>query len=105
MTGPWTTGLPEHLDLPVGQAATVELPAAHGGYDWSVTSSAPDVVAAAVQLGEAPGQGATPTSGSAPQRLVIEPRARGSAELELRLARPWQPQEPLAVHRLQVQAI
>ena len=111
--------LPGTLEVGVGQVVRLPLPgrASGAGHRWRVAApsgaGAPTPEGAAeaadvrVEVGSLPAApdtpgGPPPTSTSAPEVLVVEGRAPGTVDVELRLARAWAPDEPLATHVLTV---
>jgi hypothetical protein len=110
VTDGYTQGLPDTLRLRVGQDRRVPLTGASGaGNRWRVHPQPLTEGAALVRVdvgsldgAPAPPGGPPPDSTTAPEVLVVEARAAGAVEVELRLGRSWEPDHPLAVHRVRV---
>jgi predicted secreted protein len=94
--------VPDEVTLRRGERATISLPSASGGgYRWTVSVD-DEVIDARVQVlpPEAPGE--PPSSGAAPERLVIDARRPGNATLSLTLARRWEADAPAARQTIRV---
>jgi hypothetical protein len=103
--------LPGTLTVRAGQVVRLRLEGASGaGNRWRVHSMSPEgeqTVAVRVEVGRLPEPpnvpgGQPPASTSALEVLVVEARAPGTVEVELRLGRSWTPDQPLATRRLRV---
>lgn len=102
----WTQGIPERVELQVGQRWRAELRSgAGGGYMWTVTpgDGAAGVATCEVVVGPVPPPGDPPDAVLAPLWLEVTALAPGEAAFSLRLARPWDPQDVLAQTSLVVQ--
>jgi hypothetical protein len=100
--GQWTEGLPDQVVVQVGQAETVPLPSAAGGYQWTLS---PGVEGAEVVVGDVPPPADAPRSSTAPTALVVTGTTVGEATLVLALVRPFAPDQPLARHVLVVRTV
>jgi hypothetical protein len=99
---PYTTGLPDSLAVALGSPTRVPLRAALGsGYGWTVEVEG-GAVEASVRTVGADSPGAPPPLSAARQLLEISGRRAGSAQLRIRLARPWATDRPIAEHTVRV---
>lgn len=105
MTDTYVSGVPNKLQLRVGQEVAVPLQSAAGaGYVWQVTALSGDRDAATVQIefGEPPRQREPPSNAPSPVSLRALGRRPGTARWRIRLVRPWKADQPLAEHDIDV---
>jgi hypothetical protein len=94
----FAAGIPREITLGVGRSLRVELrSAAGGGYTWSATHAAGErgVSRVDIALGELPPPSDPPTSALAPVFMVVTADREGVELWRIRLAREWQPTQPL----------
>lgn len=101
----FTAGLPQALTLTVGRTVQLPLRSAMGaGNSWQSRVDNDNVDARLVVLppnrDDQPAGGLPPGTSSATEVLVLTGIRPGTATLTLRLGRPWEPGDPLAVHHI-----
>jgi predicted secreted protein len=92
------------IALHAGSVFAVELESASGGgYTWTLTHLDAAILELVGEEAAPPPAGDRPALGApARQRFLLRALAPGAAALELALARPWKPAEPLRTFRLRV---
>lgn len=105
MADAWRDSVPASIEVARGGAARFPLLSGSGsGNVWTVESlSGQDVAVARVETGPLPRQrGNPPTAAGAPVTLVVEGLSPGRARLRVRLARPWEPDDPVVDEEVEV---
>lgn len=105
MSDAWRESVPASVKVARGDAARIELLSASGsGNLWSVEPLEGTTVAdARVEVGPMPRPaGNPPAAAGAPVVLVVVGASPGRTRFRVRLARPWEPDDPVVDQEMEV---